>query len=103
MIGILTKKKFDPYVIVVTDRMSLKDLFFSIHGILNHHNKAIIRTMFYEGRMSKVRSACSLMRELGYIEPYEEEEVEVCLKDGSKIRNMEFKIELIAKFHKFPD
>ncbi len=93
----------NPKVIFVKDGMNIEKLFFTIHGVLNNHNKAFIRTLYKSSNVGIVYGVCQLMEELGYIEPIKKKEIVVKFENGSKINNLQFEIELLGRFHKYND
>ena len=96
----MKKQKYEKDVIVVTNGFRVGDILYYIHKKwYDNLNKVRIRTMF--NKVDVVNMACVYMKSVGYVKEITKKEIVVTLKDGHKMNNIEYEIELINKFHKF--
>ncbi len=95
------KRVYEPNVIVVCDGETVERLFYRCHLLLSKYNNIKIRTMIVTQRIGMIYSVCDLMKDIGYVIPKRIKEVDVILRDGGKMRNLQFDIELIHKFQRF--
>lgn len=98
------KRKFEPNLIIINKDSSIDSLVHRMLLIFQSYNAVIIRTMYTSERVGMVHGACKLLAGIGnggFIKKPETKEIQVTLKSGGQINNLQFDIELIEKFHKF--